>query len=191
MSPDVAIAPVKALVPGSAVRKDAKGNTVLQVLQRAGGHFYYLQNGAVFHRLAPDLRTKSTAANEAVHRQVKRWFECVYQCHKERIVLTGRVFGVYKLLARAAQPTTMQMAESLRVAIVAGDIATGITPAFVSEHPPQQPTSRDQLRLAVVPSSAASAAERKTRSASVSRPVALRRAPASPNALRWEARREH
>ena len=132
-------------------RKDAKGNTVLHILKNAGKHYHYLQNGSVFRRLAPGIRT-NTMGNEAIHRQIKRWAECIYQCHKERLVLAGRVFGVYKALCHRANPTTILLPESTRLSIVAGCLTRGATPKFANVVAgPLLLDNRDDVRRPIIP----------------------------------------
>ena len=122
---------------------------MLQHLQRAGSHFYYLQNGSVFKRMMPDMDMKNTMVNEAVHRQVKDWGRCVYKCHRERIILGGSIFGVYKCLAHASQPTTCCMRENWRIAVIAGRIAAGITSKF-ERSVALQLVTRSDLRTPIV-----------------------------------------
>ena len=105
---------IALMYPSTLARKDLKGVSVLEHLQRAGSHFYYTQNVAVFTRLHPDV-LKSTMRNEAIHRQVKDWGRCVYQCHRERIVLGGKIFGIYKALAHSCVQGTVVLREGWRI----------------------------------------------------------------------------
>eukprot|EP00959_Pyramimonas_sp_CCMP1952_P063949 1336162-Pyramimonas_sp.AAC.1 len=53
--------------------------------------------------------------NEAIHRQVKDWGRCVYQCRRERVVLGGKIFGIHKTLAHSCQQGAVVLREGWRV----------------------------------------------------------------------------
>jgi len=145
-------------------RRDSKGVTVLMHLQRAASHFHYVQNVSVFQRLRPGALT-NTMKNEALHRQVKDWSRAVWKCHKERLVLVGKVFGVYKALAHSCLPGTIGLRECWRMSVLAGYIAKGITPAF-NNGPAPPVVTRASLRTPLVEASHDDAETRKDRKAS-------------------------
>ncbi|CAK0807001.1 unnamed protein product, partial [Prorocentrum cordatum] len=148
---------IALMYPSTLTRKDLKGVSVLVHLQRAGSHFYYTQSVSVFRRLHPDV-LKSTMRNEAIHRQVKDWGRCVYQCHQERIVLGGKIFGIYKALAHSCKQGTVVLREGW-IALLAGALSKGVTPAFASGAPVAI-ADRAQLRTPIVAASEEGAARR-------------------------------
>ena len=78
------------------------GMTLRQVLRNAAlsRHFFYLQNNAVFAKLAGVRNMLAgTAQNEAEHMHVKRWCHCIWQQHADRPAMISEIFGLDRMLA--------------------------------------------------------------------------------------------
>ena len=87
--------------PDMMPRKGKKGRTIL----RAGSsykHYRYLRNGSIFGGLAGGREVRpGTRANEAEHRTLKGWTECVYPQHEDRLRAIGDLHGLYRLVVQA------------------------------------------------------------------------------------------
>ena len=113
-------------------RKDSDGRTMSEILQTRSTyrHYMYLRNNSVFRLLADgaDIKT-GTTANEAEHRIMKAWGECVYAQHEDRIHIGEQVYAFYRLLGNAWKNVGKQDALELRerdaVCMLAGYIASG------------------------------------------------------------------
>ncbi|CAK0900665.1 unnamed protein product, partial [Prorocentrum cordatum] len=139
---------IAAMYPRAWTREDLRGVAVLRHHQRAGSHFYCAQNASVFRLLCPDV-LKNAMRGEAIHRQVEDLGRRACQCRRERILLAGKIFGVYKALARSCQPCAVSLREGWRIALVAGALSKGAAPEFQGGGPVAI-RGRDQLRALVI-----------------------------------------
>ena len=110
------VAELKAVAtsfPDVMGKKDSNGRTVLQILQAAATlrHYQYLRNGSLFRALAGGVDIKSgTTMNEAEHRGLKRWAECIYTQHQDRLRMVGEMYALYRMLGNAYKNTFKQRA---------------------------------------------------------------------------------
>ena len=139
--------------PNMMGRTDGKGKTMLQHLKAGCSHrhFMYLQNGSVFAAMAAGVEPRpGTTANEAEHRSLKRWGNCVYQQHRDRLEALSSLYGLNRMLGNAYKNVessdAVQMREHRSVYLMAGLAAAGRfyrTP--VAEVTPVPATSRKEL----------------------------------------------
>ena len=116
-------------------------------------HYYYLQNKNVFRSLAKGLHVKSgTSHNEAEHRIMKAWMECVYMQHVDRLESMGCLFGFYKMLDNTYNASRLEDSGNYRerrvVQILSGMIASGSL-TRIGDGAPQQQHAAPQNRDAV------------------------------------------
>ena len=128
-------------------KQDKKGDSMLKLLQNGSSrrHFGYLQNNSIFRAIAGDVEIlPGTSVNEAEHRRLKRWMECVYQQHTDRLQMIQEVHGLYKMMTNAYLNTQLDSAKVMRersvLCLLAGCIAAGRMSIGTAPAPPiQQP----------------------------------------------------
>ena len=89
---------------GEMSQKDGKGRSMLNVLQCGSSHkhYMYLFNNSIFQTIAQGSGIQSgTMSNEAEHRTLKRWTECVYKQHRDRLDTTRCIYALYRMLANS------------------------------------------------------------------------------------------
>ena len=105
----------------------------------------------VFAAMAAGVEPRpGTTANEAEHRSLKRWGNCVYQQHRDRLEALSSLYGLNRMLGNAYKNVessdAVQMREHRSVYLMAGLAAAGRfyrTP--VAEVTPLPATSRKEL----------------------------------------------
>lgn len=81
-------------------------------------HFSYLFNCTVFRGLANGLNLpKATTRNEAEHRNMKRWGECIYAQHADRLQTNSKLNGLDRMLYNSYRNSESPI-ETLRPATV-------------------------------------------------------------------------
>ena len=97
-----------------------KSRSIKSILQAAmsARHYGYLFNNAIF--AAQGSNVKGTMVNEAAHKQMKGWGQCVTQQHQKRIIAVGKAFGLYKLMGRLSG--TLRVPEARVLALTTGRI---------------------------------------------------------------------
>ena len=87
--------------------------------------------------------TSGTLANEAEHRLLKRWTQCVYQQHLERLEIVQEVHGLYRMLTNAYKnlgDVSLQKLTARRTIcilsglVVAGALRQGVAAAGAAVH---------------------------------------------------------
>lgn len=141
---------------------DKKGRTLLSIIKAGCSyrHFGYLRNNNVFRNLAGGNAVKTgTCDNEALHRQMKGWGQCVYKQHADRLESISHLFGLYKMLANSfkdhqlATSFELKLPERRVVMLLSGLIAGNRFTAVVKEagvSPLPAPTTRHDLWKAPV-----------------------------------------
>ena len=111
---------------------DKKSRTMLAILKSGSGytHYGYLRNNNVFRSIAQgEPIQKGTTHNESEHRKMKRWTECVYQQHKDRVDIVRNIYALYRMLANSYQNMYMTTAapygEKEVIHLLAGFISQG------------------------------------------------------------------
>ena len=141
--------------PPEMLKKDKKGRTALQILMAGSSrsHFMYLQNGSIFVFLAGgNIILQGTTHNEAEHRTLKRWTECVYQQHRDRLEYVSELHGFYRMVGNSYKDLGLRGAKQLRenraVSLVAGLVAAGgikRPDIQLAAHQGEAPCDRDDL----------------------------------------------
>ena len=112
--------------------KKTKGRTLLDILKTRASprHFFYLVNTNIFRSLADEMDVKAgTQHNEALHRVIKLWLECVYKQHADHLDALRELFGLYKMLGNTYHniglDATVNLRERRAVCCLSGIIARG------------------------------------------------------------------
>ena len=77
---------------------------MLGILQKGASfsHYMYLRNCSLFRTIAGgEQLLRGTSHNEAEHRTLKRWTECIYAQHRDRLEFVRVVHALYRLLTNA------------------------------------------------------------------------------------------
>jgi len=122
---------------------------LLKKLQDGSGHrhFKYLFNSSIFCALDGGVEPRpGTTSNEAEHRIVKGWAECVTMQHGDRLQMAGELFGLSRLLLNEVTQTASSAVRSLKrtrlVALMAGLVARGaLSPPCVPASDDDEPDS--------------------------------------------------
>jgi hypothetical protein len=95
---------VAATFPDEMKKKDAQGRAMLDIV-RAGAkyrHYGFLRNHSVFRAIAGgESLPRGTTGNEAEHRLLKTWTQCVYQQHSDRLRVVQETHGLYRMMTNA------------------------------------------------------------------------------------------
>ena len=135
-------------------RTDKKNNSMLEVL-RAGSsysHYMYLFNNSIFQKMSQCQGIQNgTMVNEAEHRILKRWTECVYQQHKDRVELVREVYALYRMLGNSYKNVHKAAAhnyqESESISMLSGLIARGYLERDVVQDVASVPAASSRLAL--------------------------------------------
>lgn len=106
--------------------------SVLDVLQNGSGvcHYMYVRNANIFASMAGGHRMlPGTTRNEAERKTSKRWTECVYQQHEDRMEFISRVHALYRMSGSESKNALFDMPPSISerraIHILSGFAASG------------------------------------------------------------------
>ncbi len=75
------------------------GDTMMGILQKGASfsHYMYLRNCNLFRTIAGgEQLLRGTSHNEAEHRTLKRWTECIYAQHQDRLEFVRVVHALHR-----------------------------------------------------------------------------------------------
>ena len=113
-------------------KPDKDGKTMLSHLIAGSTYrqYRYLLNNSVFRCLADgkDIKT-GTTANEAEHRIMKSWTECIYKQHVDRLEMMKHAYALYRMSSNTYKNITKGNLLKLRdvdvMSLLAGQITSG------------------------------------------------------------------
>ena len=121
---------------------DGKKRSMLEILKAGSSnrHYKYLMNNSVFREIAQGHKDdihKGTMSNEAEHRAMKRWNECVYQQHQDRVEVISALYALYRMLGNSYKNSLFESAsqydEKEAIFMLAGFVAKGALQREVQE----------------------------------------------------------
>lgn len=125
---------VSTRFPDAMKLSDGKGKSMLEILKAGSSkrHYKYLMNNSVFREIAQGHKDdihKGTMVNEAEHRSMKRWNECVYQQHQDRVEVISALYALFRMLGNSYKnlhfESAFQYDEKEAIFMLAGLVAKG------------------------------------------------------------------